>query len=442
MNHFSRLGIAAAMLPRSSRHVARVGLVLTILLAACSGPVSESAEHRDDSTWSAHYRATLIPGEQAVDVVLDVSQSRHLLREMRFTLDESIPARGNGEIVRSGNELAWLPPESGGRLEWRMTVANRRGDSGYDAWLDLEWGLFRAEDIIPRATTRTLKGATAVTRLSFTLPPRWSVVTEYFEQDGYFSIDKPDRRFTQPSGWIVAGELGVRRERIAGVRAAVAAPQSEQVRRMDMLALLNWTLPELARVVPDMPARLTIVSAGEPMWRGGLSAPQSIYMHADRPLISENGTSTLLHEVMHVAIDIDAATGYDWIVEGFAEFYSLELLQRSGTISQSRHEAAIAQLDEWSASASRLCRKSSTGATTALAVLKLRDVDRELVAATNGEARLDDIVPLLSGRDDPVDLKDLQLAFEQLAGRKSDTLHTDELPGCSKLAANRQGDSG
>ena len=415
----------------------RFGLVLTILLAACSGPVSESAEHHDDSTWSAHYRATLLPDQQAVDVALDVSQSRYLLREMRFTLDESAGVRGDGEIIRDGSELTWLPPESGGRLEWRVTVANPRGDGGYDAWLDTGWGLFRAEDIIPRATTRTLKGAEAATRLSFDLPNRWSVVTEYFERDGYFAVDKPHRRFSQPSGWIVAGELGVRRERIAGVRVAVAAPQSEQVRRLDMLALLNWTLPELARVVPEMPERLTVVSAGEPMWRGGLSAPQSLYIHADRPLISENGTSSLLHEVMHVALDIDAATGYDWIVEGLAEFYSLELLRRSGTISESRHEAAMSQLEEWSASASRLCRRSSTGATTALAVTRFRDADLELAAATNGEARLDDIVPLLSGRDAPVDLADLQQAFEQLAGRNSDVLHTGDLPGCSKLAANR-----
>ena len=206
---------------------------------------------------------------------------------------------------------------------------------------------------------------------------------------------------------------------------------------MDMLALLNWTLPELARIVPEMPARLTIVSAGEPMWRGGLSAPQSLYMHAERPLISENGTSSLLHEVMHVALDIDAASGYDWIIEGLAEFYSLELLQRSGTITSSRHESALQKLEEWSASATRLCRKSSTGATTALAVITLRELDREIGRATSGDARLDDLVPLLSGRDTPVDLETLQMAFEELAGRKSDTLHTDELPGCSTLAANR-----
>ena len=437
MNHFSRLYIAVGMPPRSPLPAARAGFILTLLLAACSGPVSESAEHVDDSTWSAHYRATLVPDLQAVDVVLDVSQSRHLLREMRFALDESIAAAGDGEILRTGSELTWLPPDDGGKLEWRVTLANRRGDGGYDAWLDSEWGLFRAEDIIPRAATRTLKGAQAATRLSFELPPGWSVVTEYFERDGYFSVDKPDRRFSQPSGWIVTGRLGVRRERIAGVRAAVAAPESEQVRRLDMLALLNWTLPELARVVPEMPARLTIVSAGEPMWRGGLSAPQSIYIHADRPLISENGTSSLLHEILHVAIDMHATAGYDWIIEGFAEFYSLELLRRSGTISPSRHAAALEMLEEWSTSATRLCRKSSTGATTALAVITLRDLDRELDAATNGKTRLDDLLPLLSGRAASIDLEALQQAFEQLAGRESETLLTDKLPACSTLAARR-----
>lgn len=413
----------------------RVLFALTALLAACGGPVSESAEHLDDSTWSAHYRATLLPGVQAVDVVLDVSQSRHLLREMRFALDDSVTAKGDGEIVHSGDELTWLPPESGGRLEWRVTVAHRRSNGGYDAWLDTDWGLFRAEDIIPRAATRTLKGSTASTRLSFDLPPSWSVVTEYSDTDGYFSVDKPDRRFSQPSGWIVAGKLGVRREQIAGVRAAVAGPRSEQVRRLDMLALLNWTLPELARVLPEMPERLTIVSAGEPMWRGGLSAPQSLYIHADRPLISENGTSSLLHEVIHVALHLNAASGYDWIIEGFAEYYSLEILRRSGTISPSRYDAAIEQLQDWSTSATQLCRKSSTGATTALAVMTLRKLDRELDSATKGKARLDDLLQRLAGRDDPVDAAKLQLAFEQIAGRKSDTLNTDRLPGCESLTA-------
>ena len=52
---------------------------------------------------------------------------------------------------------------------------------------------------------------------------------------------KAERRFDQPTGWIVTGALGVRRERIAGVRVAVAGPVDHNVRRLDTLAMLNWT---------------------------------------------------------------------------------------------------------------------------------------------------------------------------------------------------------
>jgi hypothetical protein len=52
---------------------------------------------------------------------------------------------------------------------------------------------------------------------------------------------------------MVMGRLGVRRDTIAGVRVAIAGPVDNAVRRLDMLALLNWTLPELASLLPAMP---------------------------------------------------------------------------------------------------------------------------------------------------------------------------------------------
>ena len=74
------------------------------------------------------------------------------------------------------------------------------------------------------------------------------------------------------------------------------------------------------------------------MWRGALSAPQSLYVHAERPLLSGNATSTLLHEIVHIGLGLADERGADWIVEGLAEYYSLEVLRRSGTISE---ESAI-----------------------------------------------------------------------------------------------------
>jgi hypothetical protein len=203
---------------------------------------------------------------------------------------------------------------------------------------------------------------------------------------------------------------------------------------MDILAFLNWTLPELARILPEPPPRLTVVSAGEPMWRGGLSAPQSMFLHAGRPLISENGTSTVLHEVMHVALGTSAERGYDWIVEGFAEYYSLELLRRSGGITLPRYRAAIEQLREWSASAQSLCGRSSTGPETALAVLVLQALDEEIDDATKGARDLDDVLRAMLETGDKFTLAGLREVAAGLIGQKPDALRNARLPGCSTLS--------
>jgi hypothetical protein len=237
---------------------------------------------------------------------------------------------------------------------------------------------------------------------------------------------------------MAAGRLGVRRETIAGIRVAVAGPTGHSLRRMDILALLNWNLPELVRILPEPPQRLTIISAADPMWRGGLSAPHSLYLHADRPLISENATSTLLHEVMHSTLRLTAKDGYDWVVEGVAEFYSLELLRRSGTISESRFAAALADQKSWSESADKLCRHASKAETTALAVITMAALNAEIRERSGGSASLDDLVRALSQSEDAIDLDLLQSIAAKLQGDKSDVLDIDRLPGCRSIESDSQ----
>jgi hypothetical protein len=292
--------------------------------------------------------------------------------------------------------------------------------------------------VIPRAASRTLRGAFSKTTLQIDVPRDWTTITAYFGGGNSFTIDKPQRRFDQPDGWIAIGHLGIRRETISGIRVAVAGPVGQSLRRMDILALLNWTLPELARVHPKLAPRLTIISAASPMWRGGLSAPNSLFIHADRPLISENSTSTLLHEVMHSTLRLTAAEGYDWIVEGIAEFYSLELLRRSGTITESRYAQALEQQRSWSKSADELCRHSSQAASTALAVMTMSALNTEIHKRSAGEASLDDLVRALYQFDDAIDLATLQTIAAQLGGDKSDVLDTDRLPGCRSIETDSQ----
>ena len=169
------------------------------------------------------------------------------------------------------------------------------------------------------------------------------------------------------------------------------------------------------------------------MWRGGLSAPSSLYVHAGRPLISENGTSSLLHEVMHVALRIRAAQGYDWIVEGLAEYYGLELLRRSGTLTRVRAERAEKFQRDWAGSSEQLCGATSTGATTALAVTIFMDLHREIRQASDKRFGFDDVVAKLVTRDAAIDLADLEATVEELIGTKPETLHIDKLPGCRNI---------
>jgi hypothetical protein len=194
----------------------------------------------------------------------------------------------------------------------------------------------------------------------------------------------PSRRFSRPTGWLAAGNLGVRRDQLDGRTLAVVGPVGQGLRRLDTMAFMRWTLPELVAVFPDFPAYFLIVRAGDEMWRGGLSGPASLFLHTDRPLISENATSTLLHELVHLATGQREGTREDWLIEGLAEYYSLEILLRTGGISQKRHDEAMDRLERWAERDNGRLQSPSSGANTARAVTVLHQLQEELQRADAG----------------------------------------------------------
>jgi hypothetical protein len=416
----------------------KLGVLLpgAILCAACGTQVSDPQTSSESLRYRVEYVVEPHPADGDAQVTLHITQSRSLLRELKMRGAPRFSSfSADGELAVGDDVVRWNPPATGGSISWRVSIPNRRNGDGYDAWLGPEFGLFRAEDLIPRTASRTLTDAHSETWLTFELPGAWSAVTQYAEDDGRMRVDNPDRRFDQPTGWIVIGNLGVRREEIEGMHVAVAAPVDHSVRRMDTLALLRWTLPELSRILPALPPRLTIISAADPMWRGGLSAPQSLFLHAERPMISENATSTLLHEVMHMSLGFRARDGYDWIVEGFAEYYSLQLLHRSGTISDTRFSTALADLAEWSTRAETLCGPTSSGATTALAVGVLLALNEEILSASDDEFSLDDVARELWQSESEVDADTVADIVAGMTGNKPDALHISRLPGCRTMTA-------
>ena len=161
------------------------------------------------------------------------------------------------------------------------------------------------------------------------------------------------------------------------------------------------------------------------MWRGGLSAPNSYFMHADRPLVSENGTSSLVHELVHVFSRISDTDKSDWISEGIAEYYAIEVMRRAGGLSEDRYQKVREHLIKWSKPVKTLRTETSTGPVTARAVLLLQELDREIRQATkDGQQRsLDDVARGLM-RMDKASTKDFIEITENVMGRSSKVLDT------------------
>jgi hypothetical protein len=426
---------AAGIRQPASRSTALLSSLLIATLPACNVPASDAGatEPPAERAYRLDYRVRPDPAAKGAHVEMTVAQPSRLLREIDMSLRDGkiSDVSGDGGVSISNDRVVWTLPETGGKLRWFALIDNQRNGGTYDAYINEDWALFRGMDIIPPARTRALRRAESRTRLSFDLPAGWSSATPYFGRDDVYEVSNPGRRFDTPTGWMVVGDIGVRNETIGHVRTKVAGPTGHAIRRLDILALMRWTLPELLRLVPDFPDRLTVISAGEPMWRGALSAPNSIYVHADRPLISENATSTLVHETVHVGLGLTAETGADWIVEGIAEYYSLEILRRSGTISNKRHRDALDMLDDWGRELRNLCDHRSSGSNTARAVTILEEMNGDIKKASDGKADIDDVMRALASYDRKITVEQFRDIVTDIAGEPVDALKPKNLPGCS-----------
>ena len=407
----------------------------TVLASCAQTPALPQAENvADTRNYSIVYSVTIRNGEDDIArASIRVEQESRRLRELRFAID---PERhtdftGDGDISESEGKLIWQPPQKGGTLSYTVRVSQQRQSGAYDALMTEKWALFRAGDVFPPATTRTTVNTNSVARLELDLPEGWSALTAYVSGDSKFSfpIDNPDRRFDRPTGWVLAGNIGVRRGLIGDTRVAIGSPVGEGVHRMDIMAYLNWTLPTLRSIFPTLDSRLVIVSAGDPMWRGGLSGPGSLYIHADRPMISENGTSAMLHELVHVAMGVSGSSHDDWLVEGLAEYYSIKILRATGTLNGRRGTLALAQLKEWGDPVDNLFVRRSSGPVTARATTLLAELDTYLIEESRGRRSLDDVIGRLIQAEQSYNYRSLCVAAKDIARKSVPLLSPDAVPG-------------
>jgi hypothetical protein len=394
-------------------------------------------------TYAVLYDVRIAPTERAAEVSVQVTDPSNLLIWVRFEIDprRQLDWKGDGEIKVEGSSVQWTPPKLGGTLRYTFRIDQLRDARSYDARCSENWAIFRGDDLVPPARVRTEDGAQSRARLRLRLPKDWSSVVPWrLAPDGSYAIENPDRRFDRPVGWIAAGRLAITRETVAGVRLAVAGPVGQRVPRLDRLALLRWTLPDLRDVLgAAMPERLVVLGAGDPMWRGGLSGPRSLFLHASRPLIENDGTSPLLHELMHAALRVQPGERGDWIVEGVAELYSLEMLRRSKTLSKRRYERSLARMAERGTGVMDLEVARSTGDVTARAVTVLHALDLEIRQLSAGAASLDGVVARLAEQGGTVDATRLRGLSEQVAGASLERFFARWVPSAVKPVSPPQG---
>lgn len=324
------------------------------------------------------YDVRVVPSEKVAYVTIGLSKNASLVQKVVFLID---PQRhsdfdGDGELLLEDRAVTWMPPTRGGELRYTFRIDHLRDEQRYDALITSTWALFRGDDLVPPARVSTVDGSVATATLRLRMPEGWSAVTPYDEGNGgVLSIENPERRFDRPTGWFLLGKLHVAKTTVAGSKVTFATPRKQGARRQDLLAFLRWTLPELRDLAGPLPPRLTIVSAGDPMWRGGLSGPASLYLHAERPLIDDDFTSPVLHELLHTMMAARAGSDGDWVVEGLAELYSIEVLHRSRGISKRRYERAFERARRRAEGVSSLRVGRADGRVTAKAVGVLKALD-------------------------------------------------------------------
>jgi hypothetical protein len=379
------------------------------------------------SSYDVDYHIEFLPqdGDAAVTIELTPDDGRAV--SLDFAMGKRYrEVEGDGEVVREDGRVKWTPPRTGGKLRYLYRIDHERRGGGFDAKMTASWVIVRGDDLVPAAIVRATKGADSRARLQFALPPGWTNVdTPYVlnrDRDAFVVVN-PARRFDRPVGWIIAGDVGTRREWVEDMEVSIAGPKGSDVRRNDLLAFINATGPEMKLAFGTLPSKVLIVGAGEPMWRGGLSGPRSLFLHADRPTISENGTSTLMHELTHVITRIRGAPGEDWIAEGLAEYYSITLLHRAGLLSDTRHARALQWMKRHGKNVKRLRSSTSRGQRTARAVTLFAALDEEIRTRSANRYDIDNLTQALMGRG-RISLEDVRDATQRLLGAPSEALDT------------------
>ncbi|MEB0047296.1 MULTISPECIES: hypothetical protein [unclassified Pseudomonas] len=390
------------------------------------------------SVWAAKkvdldYHVRLLPQSDQAEVRLTLAQGT-AVRSLDFDLGDGSQYsdfKADGQWQLTAGKPArgvWRPASDKASLTYRVRVSHERKNGSFDTRMTPTWALMRGEDLVPAAKLDQQDGIELVSRLEFELPSGWKSVETAWPRVGKnkFRIDNVSRLFDRPTGWVLAGQLGSRRTRLGETEVTVASPRGQGMHRMDVLTLLTFVWPQVQALYPRHPTKLLIVGASDPMWRGSMAGHESIYINSKLPMVSESGNSALMRELAKMFGRINDRQRSNWISEGFAEYYALELVRRAGGISDERYEALQGKLTKDSQKVSTLRGVQISPAQVSKAVVVLGELDREIRLKTRNKRSLDDVLQgaMHMGR---IDTKEFIQLAESVIGEPSKVLDSSLL---------------
>ncbi|MHC8368128.1 hypothetical protein ACYZT9_20260 [Pseudomonas sp. ZT5P21] len=387
------------------------------------------------SVWAAKkvdldYHVRLLPQSDQAEVRLTLAQGS-AVRSLDFDLGDGsrysdFKADGQWQLTPGKQARGvWRPAADKASLTYRVRISDGRKNGSLNTRMTPTWALVRGDDLVPAARLDQQDGTELVSRLEFELPTGWKSVETAWPRIGKnkFRIDNISRLFDRPTGWMLAGHLGSRRTRLGETEVTVASPQGQGMRRMDVLTLLTFVWPQVQAVFPRHPAKLLIIGANDPMWRGSLSARESIYLNTRLPLVSESGSSALVRELVQVFGRVNDKQRSDWISEGLGEYYAIELVRRAGGMSDERYDSLHGKLVKDSQKVTTLRDEQVNPAQVAKAVLLLQELDREIRLKTRNKRSLDDVMRGAMQLES-VDTKEFVQLAESVIGESSKVLDT------------------
>ena len=395
-------------------------VVFLFVLALAAPPVQAK------DTFSIDYIVTISKTHpQIADVRWELSGVEEVkYMRLRFPAARLDGFGGTGTLQPIPGGLQWTPGGPYAHLTYRARIDHVRGQhERYDSYAGSDWIVTRARDLFPRITINCQpgkeEGVKSRARLIFRLPSGWhSAAALTAIGPNTYRLNDPGKMLDRPRGWFALGKFTFDHQEIAGTMVQVARAPGSRLQAPELFRFLDGTFPVLKKLLNAEPETVLMVSAPDPMWHGGLSGSRSFFIHADRPLRTPDKTSPYLHELFHVLQPYKPAADADWIEEGLAEFYSLELQRRAGLIDAAAYTRALGYFERYGLWNVDLTQQQDNAATNNSAPLVMYALDQRIQHATAGKARLDDVVTRLAVRGGTVDTERFRQTVNAVTGKK------------------------